>query len=71
MKTINLTLKRNNSDTNTFIIIDEITSEELLTKDFQIDEPYSFEVRDDLRTLIINSNNGNDDFDFVSSSFEI
>ena len=68
MKTIDLTLKRNNSGTNTFIIIDEITSEELLTKDFQIDEPYSFEVRDDLRTLIINSNNGNSDFDFVSGS---
>lgn len=68
MKTIDLTLKRNNSGTNTFIIIDEITSEELLTKDFQIDEPYSFEVRDDLRTLIINSNNGNSDFDFISGS---
>lgn len=68
MKTINLTLTRNNSGTNTFTFLDEELSQELFTKYFALNESYSVDVRDEMATFKINSSNGNNDYDFVSSS---
>lgn len=68
MKTINLTLTRNDSGTNTFTFLDEELSQELFTKDFALNESYSVDVRDEMATFKINSSNGNNDYDFVSSS---
>jgi len=70
MKNVDITLIRNNSGTNLFTFLDEETSEEVLVKEFQINETHSMNVRDGLYTFKIINHNNNDDFDFVSSSLD-